>query len=263
MTSIEPSPAPLAEAHPSVAVGEASSGPATPLRRIAHHLRNQHWIAIGIEFLVVVFGVFLGFQLTSWNETRQQADIERAMLVRLGEEFRLVEVDLAGAVKSFDATVRSTRQIIETLRTGAPPEDDAAFRIALRDAQYIWDAPALSTTYQELVAIGGLSRLHDPDLRKSLARYSDYSERYARKMPNAVAAILAPDSSFLKAVAWSANVDDWAGPDAVVSYDWTALQDAEAELQSWLSYQSELGNYSREQLMEIRSVLSRLDKVES
>ena len=109
-------------------------------------------------------------------------------------------------------------------------------------------------------AIGGVSRLHDPELRQALARYSDYSERYARKMPNAVAAILAPDSNFLKAVAWSANVDDWAGPDAILSYDWAALQDAQAELQSWLSYQSELGGYSREQLTEIRSALSLLDK---
>lgn len=225
-------------------------------------MRTRHWIALGVEFVVVIFGVFLGFQLTSWNEDRQQAQFERTMLMRLGEEFRSLEADLEDAVERFDATARSTQLIIETLRSDVPPEDDAAFRIALRDAQYIWDAPALSTTYQELLAIGGLSRLHDPELRKSLARYGDYAERYARKMPNAVAAILAPDSSFLSAVAWSANVDDWAGRDAVVSYDWAKLKGAEAELQSWLSYQSELGGYSREQLKEVRLVLSVLDRDE-
>ncbi len=260
MTSTPDSPATPVEADANA--GDGRGAPATPLRRIAGHLRNQHWIAIGIEFLVVVFGVFLGFQLTSWNENRQQAEFERAMLTRLGEEFRAVEADLAEVVARFDATAHSTQRVIETLRAGVPPEDEAAFRVALRDTQYIWDAPALSTTYQEFLAIGGLSRLHDSELRKSLARYGDYAERYARKMPNAVAAILAPDSNFLKAVAWSANVDDWAGPDAVVSYDWIALQQVEAELQSWLSYQSELGGYSREQLKEVRLALSLLDKGE-
>jgi hypothetical protein len=259
MTGTEQSPTAPAEAEKRTA-HEARGKSSSLLLRSAQRLRNQHWVAIGIELLVVIFGVFLGFQLTSWNETRQQADIERAMLIRLGEELSLLESDLAEAVERFDTTVRSTRHIIETLRVDVPPEDDAAFRVALRDAQYIWDAPALSTTYQELVAIGGVSRLHDPDLRKALARYSDYSERYTRKMPNAVAAILAPDSSFLKAVSWSANVDDWAGRDAVIGYDWAALRRAAAELQSWLSYQSELGSYSREQLKQVRSVLSLLDK---
>jgi|JI10StandDraft_1071094.scaffolds.fasta_scaffold545079_1 hypothetical protein len=260
MTNTQEPPATPVEANADS--GDTPGMRATPLRRIAGHLRNQHWVAIGIEFLVVVFGVFLGFQLTSWNESRQQAEFERAMLTRLGEEFRSVEVDLADVVERFDATTRSTRLILDTLRAGVPPDDEAAFRIALRDAQYIWDAPALSTTYQEFLAIGGLSRLHDSDLRKSLARYGDYSERYARKMPNAVAAILSPDSSFLKAVTWSADVDAWVGPDAVISYDWAALQHVKAELQSWLSYQSELGAYSREQLREIRLALSLLDKDE-
>lgn len=169
MTSTQEPPATPVEA--SADSGDTPGMRATPLRRIAGHLRNQHWVAIGIEFLVVVFGVFLGFQLTSWNESRQQAEFERAMLTRLGEEFRSVEIDLADVVERFDATTRSTRLILDTLRAGVPPDDEAAFRIALRDAQYIWDAPALSTTYQEFLAIGGLSRLHDSDLRKSLARY--------------------------------------------------------------------------------------------
>ena len=58
-------------------------------------------------------------------------------------------------------------------------------------------------------------------------------------------------------------LDQVPEPDAIVSYDWAALQLAGAELQSWLSYQSELGGYSREQLTEIRSALSLLDKPES
>lgn len=84
MTGTEQSPTAPAEAEKRTA-HEALGKSSSLLLRIAQRLRNQHWVAIGIEFLVVIFGVFLGFQLTSWNETRQQADIERAMLIRLGK----------------------------------------------------------------------------------------------------------------------------------------------------------------------------------
>ena len=34
------------------------------LGRVSHHLRTQNWTAVVIELIVVVFGVFLGFQLS-------------------------------------------------------------------------------------------------------------------------------------------------------------------------------------------------------
>ena len=40
------------------------------LRRLAEHLKQQHWTAIAIELVIVVLGVFLGMQVSSWNEDR-------------------------------------------------------------------------------------------------------------------------------------------------------------------------------------------------
>ena len=40
------------------------------LRRITKHVKDQHWIAIGIDFLIVVVGAFLGIQNGIWNEAR-------------------------------------------------------------------------------------------------------------------------------------------------------------------------------------------------
>ena len=38
------------------------------LRRVTKDVRNQNWVAIGIDFAIVVIGVFIGLQATSWNE---------------------------------------------------------------------------------------------------------------------------------------------------------------------------------------------------
>ena len=40
------------------------------LRRITRDVANQNWTAVGIDFLIVVVGVFIGIQVANWNEDR-------------------------------------------------------------------------------------------------------------------------------------------------------------------------------------------------
>lgn len=40
------------------------------LRRVSAHVKDQNWFAVGIDFVIVVIGVFIGLQVTSWNEER-------------------------------------------------------------------------------------------------------------------------------------------------------------------------------------------------
>jgi hypothetical protein len=39
-------------------------------RRAIEDVGDQNWTAIGIDFAIVVIGVFVGLQVTSWNEDR-------------------------------------------------------------------------------------------------------------------------------------------------------------------------------------------------
>ncbi len=228
------------------------------LRRFTKHIRDQNWTAIGFEFVIVVLGVFLGIEVSNWNEARRQADAERATLARLTEEFGAVEADLALAVGQYATTIRSTGEIIVDLRSGHSPADEPAFRQCLRDAQYIWDAPAQSVTYSELVSTGALSRLSDARLRTALTHYGHHAERYARKLPQALAVVLAPDSNYLRAVSWSADPADWGKDNAIVEYDWDLLMASRAELQSWLTYQADLHTHCSQQLEAVRTVLALL-----
>ena len=48
------------------------------LRRFVAHARKQDWMAIAIEFVLLVLGVFLGIQVSNWNterENRQKAAV--------------------------------------------------------------------------------------------------------------------------------------------------------------------------------------------
>jgi len=58
------------------------------LRRIITHLRKQEWMAIAIDFLIVVIGVFVATQVADWNEARRDRGVEHALLERLHIETR-------------------------------------------------------------------------------------------------------------------------------------------------------------------------------
>jgi hypothetical protein len=56
------------------------------LRRVIQHFRKQEWTAIAIDFVIVVFGVFIGIQVANWNDSRKNADDYQLALARLVEE---------------------------------------------------------------------------------------------------------------------------------------------------------------------------------
>ncbi len=46
------------------------------LRRVTEHVKAQNWFAVGIDFLIVVVGVFIGIQVANWNDARRDRAIE-------------------------------------------------------------------------------------------------------------------------------------------------------------------------------------------
>ncbi|MGD9980646.1 MAG: hypothetical protein AB7H66_16525 [Hyphomonadaceae bacterium] len=56
------------------------------LRRIIQHLRKQEWTAIAIDFVIVVLGVFVGLQVSNWNEARANRGIVDRHLAEIVED---------------------------------------------------------------------------------------------------------------------------------------------------------------------------------
>ena len=56
------------------------------LRRITEHVKAQNWFAVGLDFLIVVFGVFIGLQVSNWNDARADERAFQDAMERLMEE---------------------------------------------------------------------------------------------------------------------------------------------------------------------------------
>ena len=58
------------------------------LRRVTEHVRQQNWFAVGIDFAIVVIGVYIGIQVSNWNEQRVNRNIAAAHLEEIAEDLR-------------------------------------------------------------------------------------------------------------------------------------------------------------------------------
>jgi hypothetical protein len=72
------------------------------LRRFTQHVTEQNWFAVGLDLVVVVVGIFLGLQVTQWNDARQDLRWEREFYDDLKGD---LERDLGhlGAVMEFQS----------------------------------------------------------------------------------------------------------------------------------------------------------------
>ena len=75
------------------------------LQRITHNLRAQNWTAIGIEFLIVVAGVFLGTQVANWNQGRVEKAATQQMMLQLVPELQS-QIEFVESVRTYYATSR-------------------------------------------------------------------------------------------------------------------------------------------------------------
>ena len=57
------------------------------LRSISSHVRSQNWLAVALDFVIVVTGIFVGLQADAWNESRKERISERAAIEQLLFDF--------------------------------------------------------------------------------------------------------------------------------------------------------------------------------
>lgn len=51
-------------------------------------MKDQNWFAVAVEFVIVVVGILLAFQITEWNASRKDSALEKDNLSRIKAEFR-------------------------------------------------------------------------------------------------------------------------------------------------------------------------------
>ncbi len=140
------------------------------LSRIIHHLKTQNWTAVGLEFLIVILGVVIGFQVTEWNTQRQALARAELLTTRLIEDMRDEQWRVEGNAIYYGQVSDNAQRAIDALE-GRRSVDDETLVIEAFRATQIFSFPVIRTTYEELVATGTINLIADQALMTGAVEY--------------------------------------------------------------------------------------------
>ncbi|MBI1398802.1 hypothetical protein [Hyphomonas sp.] len=147
------------------------------LRRLTEHVKSQNWFAVGLDFLIVVAGVFVATQVANWNTARVERAQERQYLLRLHEEVSAL-VDEQERDRA-DVMARATRmeEIAAYLNVfGTPaasvlePVGDHC-RAVITSHIYAGNI-TLPPTINELISTGRILLVSNEKLRMQIVRFA-------------------------------------------------------------------------------------------
>jgi len=138
------------------------------LARLSAAIRAQNWFAVVVEFVIVVAGVAIGFQINAWNEARQERQREAEYLQQLEVELAAVIDELSTVEDAIDAYFNWITIFIEGVENGDPD----------RAQQGSWGLNAITSVeivnlepaaLREMISAGELTIIRNNELRSALA----------------------------------------------------------------------------------------------
>ena len=150
-------------------------------RRISQAITKQNWSAALIELLIVVIGIFLGLQASSWYEGRVEVDLETEILDRLNLDFGDIRVEIEGAIEVHQSIIDGLDKLRVALDSGMISESNKnAVLYSLGSVLNADTGGGESATYQEILASGRVRLLHNNDLVSALSAYQERFDNSGR-----------------------------------------------------------------------------------
>ncbi|MEM7276765.1 MAG: hypothetical protein AAF385_01460 [Pseudomonadota bacterium] len=232
-------------------------------RRISKHLADQNWVAVGIDFAIVVVGVFIGLQVANWNEARQDANDELATVSRLLGDFETHEKVLMERSARAEQLALTSARLLAIVQSGQEPADRDSVKELIFSCLGTSFRVSPPSSYTELLESGALSKLRSQSLREALVRFGqskalwDYldGEVWAQKSEN---------SKFRQAMDVRISAEAFALGDyslqtsMIKDYNWELLQLAETSIATIVEHHWKQQNLHRRNLTATRAVLARL-----
>jgi len=140
------------------------------LRRVIDHVKHQNWTAVALDFVIVVVGVFIGIQVSNWNETRGERAKEYGYLVRLHEDLQRSIATIDRTIGMLERQSAGQTVFLDALANCAvPPGAGDEVEYAISTLGYI-NAPIFSSrTYDELTSSGSFDIIENEHIKTGLS----------------------------------------------------------------------------------------------
>lgn len=144
------------------------------LRRVTHHINNQNWFAVFVDFFIVVVGILLAFQITHWSEAQQDKKLAIEYQHRLVGDINK-RIELLESMQDYYTITFKHANAAAIAYIERPDDLGAQFLIDLYQASQRLNDMASKGVYDELLSTGRINLIGDQVIRDQLsAYYSDY-----------------------------------------------------------------------------------------
>jgi len=144
------------------------------LRRLADALRRQDWSSVILEVLIVVLGVFIGIQVSNWNDARLETDREAIYLAALREDFSQIVAELEEDAHSYETMANAMTFLLGQSQKPAPDASVADLNNAAGQLIRMEGTPIVADTYSNLTGSGDLSIIKSQALKNELTSFYSY-----------------------------------------------------------------------------------------
>lgn len=124
-------------------------------RSVKAHIEKENWFAVGVDFFIVVVGVFIGIQVANWNEQRSFYDWETELLYELRKEAEASILASNQKIHSYQQVVAAGKRSLDFLSSNASCE--AECWLILIDFMHAsqWQSVAIpKATYESMRSLG-------------------------------------------------------------------------------------------------------------
>jgi len=139
------------------------------LRRVIEHVGKQQWTAIWIDLVIVVVGVFIGIQVSNWNEARvtnrRAAEFTEQLTADLREEAWGSQL-----LVEYNRDVLANAERAAAALSGKTVLSDAALLVSAYRATQYKQKLRRRSTYDELTSTGSIGLIHNRELRDTAMR---------------------------------------------------------------------------------------------
>ncbi len=145
----------------------------TSLRQVSTGVRDQNWIAIVIEFVLVILGVFLGILAANWNEDR----LERRETAKLLEQVDVTLTSFLKYLESMNGYYATAGRYGDRAIAGWDGDlsvSDEEFVIAAYQASQIISVGSNAVVFGAIFGAENLRDIEDQAIRRNLASIMTY-----------------------------------------------------------------------------------------
>ena len=135
-------------------------------RRFLQRLGQHQLGAIATELVIVIIGVFIGIQVSNWNEERGTQRKAAVFTARLTEDLRKEAWGYEWIITYNQETNANQRRVLDAMAGDIPLSDEQFLISAYRATQYK-ENNRFRATYDELVSTGTIGLIADQALRET------------------------------------------------------------------------------------------------